>query len=250
MHLRLTLLLALPAIIIGTTFSAFAQQQKQVTSVVELFTSQGCSSCPLADTLLEQYAKRPDIIALSYSVDYWDYLGWKDTLANPRFTYRQKVYAEKRGDGNIYTPQVIVNGLMHAVGSNKDEIDRAVSETAAKIEPIRVAVSAHSDGKTVAIETYPYIQPGKAIGGTVWMAVVQPSVEVEIGKGENKGKRVTYTNVVRELTPVGVWTERATRIEVKEPAAVQTKRARCAFLLQEGKVGPIVGATWLIGPTQ
>ncbi len=249
MHLRLTLLLALPAVLIGSIGSAVAQQQP-ATSVVELFTSQGCSSCPVADALLVEYSKRPDVVALSYSVDYWDYLGWKDTLASPRFTYRQKAYAEKRGDGNIYTPQVIVNGLMHAVGSNKDEIDRAVSATTGKIEPIRVSVSAHSDGKTVAIETQPHIQSDKSIGGTVWMVVVQPSVEVEIGKGENKGKRVTYTNVVRELTPVGVWSEKAIRIEVKEPGAVQTKRARCAILLQEGKVGPIVGATWLIGPTQ
>ena len=96
--------------------------------VVELFTSQGCSSCPAADALLGQLAKRDDVIALSFSVDYWDYLGWKDTLANPKFTERQRAYAKARGDGAIYTPQVIVNGVAHVNGSDESQ-DRSRRST-------------------------------------------------------------------------------------------------------------------------
>ncbi len=100
------------------------------TAVVELFTSQGCSSCPNADAVLGRLAKRDDIIALSLSVDYWDYLGWKDTLASPKFTERQRAYGKVRGDGAIYTPQLVVNGLAHVNGSDEGEIGRLIDKTA------------------------------------------------------------------------------------------------------------------------
>ena len=99
------------------------------TAVVELFTSQGCSSCPTADAVLAQLAKRDDIIALSLSVDYWDYLGWKDTLANPKFSERQRAYGKARGDGKIYTPQMVVNGMTHVNGSDEGEIGRLIDKT-------------------------------------------------------------------------------------------------------------------------
>lgn len=248
MPFRLSIWLAVPIVAMGLAHPSAAEEAKE-TAVIELFTSQGCSSCPTADALLQQYAKRPDIVALSLPVDYWDYLGWKDTLANPRFTGRQREYAEKRGDGHVYTPQVVVNGIVHAVGSNKEEIDRALETTAVELQPVRVAVSARSDGKTVAIETGSGKDVhGHASSGTIWLAIVQPSVEVEIKRGENRGKRITYTNVVRDLTAVGAWSGKPARIELSEASVLKDQRQRCAVLLQEGKVGPIVGATWLIGP--
>ncbi len=252
MPLRLNTLWAVPALLaglVGLTQGAVAQDARP-TNVVELFTSQGCSSCPVADALLQQYAKRPDVVAISLPVDYWDYLGWKDTLASPRFTGRQRGYAEKRGDGHVYTPQVVVNGLIHAVGSNKDEIDRALEKTDAELKPLRVAVTALSDGKTLAIETLPLQSPqGGTAGGTIWLAIVQPSVEVEIKRGENRGKKVIYTNVVRELTAVGNWSEKPVRIELSEASVLKDRKQKCAVLLQQGKVGAIVGATWMTGPT-
>src|SRR5258707_10194269 len=98
-------------------------------AVVELFTSQGCSSCPEADKVLGELARDPNVIALSLPIDYWDYLGWKDTLADSRFTARQKAYSRARGDRDVYTPQVIVNGSAHVIGSDRRKIDGAIDTT-------------------------------------------------------------------------------------------------------------------------
>src|SRR5215468_960850 len=109
-------------------------------AVVELYTSQGCSSCPAADALLAQLANRGEVVALSLSVDYWDYLGWRDTLANSKFTERQRAYAKARGDGAIYTPQIIVNGLTHVNGSDEGQILRAIEKTSKAVAAQRVPI--------------------------------------------------------------------------------------------------------------
>src|ERR1700757_2239055 len=98
-------------------------------AVVELFTSQGCSSCPPADRILGELAKDPDVIALSMPIDYWDYLGWKDTLADARFSARQKAYSRMRGDRDVYTPQAIVNGSAQVIGSDRVSIEQAIRDT-------------------------------------------------------------------------------------------------------------------------
>src|SRR5829696_4105702 len=98
-------------------------------AVVELFTSQGCSSCPPADRILGELAKDPSVIALSMPIDYWDYLGRKDTLADSRFTARQKAYSQVRGDREVYTPQVVVNGSLHALGSDQTAIEKAIAKS-------------------------------------------------------------------------------------------------------------------------
>jgi len=228
--------------------AAVAQDQRSV-SVIELFTSQGCSSCPTADALLRSYAQRPDIIALSLPVDYWDYLGWKDTLASPKFTSRQRAYADQRGDGRVYTPQVVVNGLVHVVGSRKSEIDSALAETTEKLKEDRVELAASHDGKTITIEVGAIPSSSRMTGGTIWLAVVEPSVDVEIQRGENRGKTVNYVNVVRDLTAVGMWSHKPTTVDLQEAAVLQQAGQRCAVLLQEGTVGPIVAARWVTGPT-
>ena len=112
---------------------------------VELFTSQGCSSCPAADRLLGELAKDTSLVAISVPIDYWDYLGWKDTLADPRHTARQKAYAHARGDGQVYTPQVVVNGSLHVLGSDKSAIDQAINKSrkngAMALPPVTLAVA-------------------------------------------------------------------------------------------------------------
>lgn len=241
------LCLSLPAFGISAA-QPFAAEGQRPVSVVELFTSQGCSSCPTADALLRSYAERRDIVALSLPVDYWDYLGWKDTLATPKFTNRQRGYADERGDGRVYTPQMVVNGLVHAIGSRQDEVDKAIVETTERLESDRVEISARSDGKTITIEAGAVPPASRVTSGTIWLAVVQPSVEVEIKRGENRGKKVTYANVVRELTPVGMWSDKPTSIELQESAVLQQGQ-RCAVLLQQGTVGAIVGAAWVAGPS-
>ena len=118
-------------------------------AVVELFTSQGCSSCPPADKIIGELAKDPNVIALSMPIDYWDYLGWKDTLADSRFSARQKAYSQARGDRNVYTPQVIVNGSAQVIGSDRAKIDGAISDTAKADGVMSVPVSMTLAGKQV-----------------------------------------------------------------------------------------------------
>ncbi len=128
--------------IVACSFSASAQEvsvgepaDQPFKAVIELFTSQGCSSCPPADAVLKTLSENPSIIALSLPVDYWNYLGWKDTFASPRNSDRQRNYARARGDGAIYTPQVVVNGLIPVNGASKSEIEHAIAETSKTVGP-------------------------------------------------------------------------------------------------------------------
>jgi len=183
-------------------------------AVVELFTSQGCSSCPPADALLSELAKRSELVALTFPVDYWDYLGWKDTLAHPAFTVRQRAYAHGRSDRQVYTPQAIVNGTKPCVGSDQAQIEALIA--ASRSGPsLPVEVSAVEHDGTVAVEVAAASgQPA----ADVWVLPVVRSRTVSIGRGENGGRTVTYANVVRGLTRIGEWRGETTRLEV--PLAV------------------------------
>ncbi|WP_291867884.1 DUF1223 domain-containing protein [Bradyrhizobium sp.] len=178
-------------------------------AVVELFTSQGCSSCPPADRIIGELAKDPDVIALSMPIDYWDYLGWKDTLADSRFSARQKAYSHTRGDRNVYTPQVIVNGSAQVIGSDRAKIDSAIGETTKADGVMSVPVSISLTGKHVIISVAASMRgPAASLGeslGEIWICSVTKSVPIAIGKGENRGQKVTYHNVVRDLLKVGDW---------------------------------------------
>src|SRR5215207_3356215 len=120
-------------------------------AVVELFTSQGCSSCPPADQIIGELAKDPNVIAISLPIDYWDYLGWKDTLADSRFSARQKAYSRMRGDRDVYTPQVIVNGQAHVIGSDRAKIEGAIGDTKKADGVMSVPVSITLTGKQVTV---------------------------------------------------------------------------------------------------
>jgi hypothetical protein len=211
-----------------------------VKGVVELFTSQGCSSCPEADALLGRLARRDDVIAISLSVDYWDYLGWKDTLARAKFTERQKAYAKVLGDGMVYTPQAVINGLAHVNGSDAVQVERALDRTAKSAAHVPVRVTS-SDGKLVVdIADAPAGTVAKE--ATIWLAVISRSVEVPIQRGENRGKTVTYSNVVRELIPLGIWSGKATTVRLERHTFMHKGADGCAVLLQQGQAGPIVGS--------
>jgi hypothetical protein len=219
--------------------------ETQPKNVVELYTSQGCSSCPAADALLKSYIQRPNVVALSLSVDYWDYLGWKDTLADPAFTKRQKHYSKMRGDGRIYTPQVVVNGLAHVNGAHGTEIDQAIVKTSGKLAgehvPVRLSTG---DGKLI-IEMGAVAEGDKQREATVWLAVTQREVEVPIRAGENKGRVLTYYNVVRDLKSVGTWTGKPATITVDRTTVMKPGADSCAVLLQTSQTGPILGAAFL-----
>src|SRR3712207_4768784 len=164
-------------------------------AVVELFTSQGCSSCPPADQFLAELAGRPDILALTFPVDYWDYLGWKDTLAQPAFTVRQRAYASARNDKQVYTPQIVVNGLKPIVGSDRAKIESVIAKSAHSGGlPVAVTLSETGSAVTVEIGSSP-----DGLSGEAWLLPVAKAREVAIGRGENKGRTITYANVVRGI---------------------------------------------------
>lgn len=174
-------------------------------AVIELFTSQGCSSCPPADKIIGELAKDPNVIALSMPIDYWDYLGWKDTLADARFSARQKAYSQARGDRNVYTPQVIVNGSVQVIGSDRARIEGAIGDTAKADGVMSVPVSITMAGKQVTVSVAASTKGPAASLGEVWICSVTREVPIQIGRGENRGQKVTYYNVVRSLLKVGDW---------------------------------------------
>jgi hypothetical protein len=173
-------------------------------AVLELFTSQGCSSCPAADKLAGEIARDPSVIVMTLPVDYWDYLGWKDTLALKGHTVRQRGYAKSRGDREVYTPQVVVNGMAHVLGSDRVAIERTIQKTRSAAAPLTLSVKVAVAGDKLTVEL-PASGDGK-MQGEVWLCPTSKAMHVEIGRGENKGRSVTYTNVVRRWVKLGEWT--------------------------------------------
>jgi hypothetical protein len=210
-----------------------------------MFTSQGCSDCPAADALLKQYLDKKNVVGLTLPVDYWDYLGWKDTLSGPRNADRQREYAERFGIGTVYTPQAVVNGAAEVLGSSESEIERAIAATETALASSRVPVHFWHYGNSIIIETGGAQSPGDVKEATIWLAVVQKSVKVAVKGGENDGKTLTYYNVVRELTPVGIWNGRPATIRLARAALLRPEVEDLIVLIQEGSTGPIIGAARL-----
>lgn len=229
------------AVLANLATPARAAEAMSAPNVVELFTSQGCSSCPPADRLAGDLAKRDDLIVLSLHVDYWDYLGWKDTFGQAAFTKRQRSYAATRGDGQVYTPQMVVNGLAHAVGSDVGNIESAIAATGATLAGKRVAVTLtpSAGGATVQIGDAP-AGLGKA-GVQIMLADFKSAADVAIRGGENGGKKVTYVHVVRELKSLGAWTGKAQTIALTKADLAKGGSDGCAVFLQAGEGGPILG---------
>jgi hypothetical protein len=173
----------------------------QARGVIELFTSQGCSSCPPADKLLGELIRDPSLVAFSLPVDYWDSLGWKDTLADPRNSERQRAYAGVRGDRGVYTPQMVVNGTAHVVGSDKAAIQGALAAARASLSvPVTAAVNGGDLNVTV---------PDGKGAGEVWVYALAKEIPVAVGRGENRGRTVVYHNVARHWQKLGDWNGKA-----------------------------------------
>ena len=179
-------------------------------AVVELFTSQGCSSCPPADRLMGELAHDPSVIVLSLPVDYWDYLGWKDTLALHGNSIRQRAYSIARGDREVYTPQAVVNGVVHALGSDKAAIERAIATTQKQDAPLTLPVTMTvANGKVTVNLPAQESKAGEHTSAEVWLFPVTANAPVAVGRGENSGHTITYHNVVRRWVKLGVWSGKA-----------------------------------------
>jgi len=202
-------------------------------AVIELYQSQGCSSCPPALAVLAQIADRPDVLALNFAVTYWDQLGWKDIYAQPGFTARQWDYAHAQHRGQVQTPQLIVNGRAAVLGSFRAEVDRAIAANSRGASGPALSLQ----GASVAVAAAPSKTPA-----TVWQVAYDPrTVQVPIRAGENGGRTLPHRNVVRQLIAIGSWSGKAQAYPL---APVPAGLSR-AVLVQTGKGGAIVAAARL-----
>ena len=208
--------------------------------VVELFTSQGCSSCPPADKLLGELANQKNIISLSLNVDYWDYLGWRDTLGSSKHSKRQKQYAANRGTRQVYTPQMIINGHVDVVGSRRGKVITALNNESDSGARVPLTISETSAEITINVAESPNSELAKK--ATVWVLVTSPKISVPVERGENRGKKITYHNVVRQMTPAGMWDGKAISITLPKDGLGISNGRDCIVLLQEGTVGKVIGA--------
>lgn len=200
--------------------------------VVELFTSQGCSSCPPADELLHKLSDREDVIALALHVDYWDYIGWKDAFALPGHTDRQKGYARAAGRRMIYTPQMIINGTDHVVGTHPMDVSELIALHDRRGATVDLEVS--QDGAGLSITARPLDEISAPL--EVRLVRYNPRASVEITRGENAGRVLSYSNIVQEWHDLGGWNGRGdwqTRVDMEPPAVV---------LIQEAGFGAILAA--------
>ncbi len=201
-------------------------------AVIELYQSQGCSSCPPALVVLDSLADRPDVLALNFAVTYWDQLGWKDIYARPEYTARQWAYSRAAGRGNVQTPQLIVNGRAAVLGSRKGEVEAAIVANARKPGP-----SVTIAGSQVTIAAAPTDK-----SATVWLVGYDPrTVQVPIRAGENNGRTLPHRNIVRQLAALGNWNGKAASYTAPAtPAGLKR-----AVLVQAGAGGAIVAAVRL-----
>lgn len=213
-----------------------AQAQQSVSAatadtpiVVELYQSQGCSSCPPANAAVNAVADQPGIIALSFAVTYWDRLGWKDVFADKSYTQRQYDYAHALGNPNVYTPQIVINGKTALTGIRKGELSTALRSA----KPI-------ADGPKVEILP-DAVRIGAGTGtANIWLVSYDPRIQnVAIRSGENSGRTLPHKNIVRSLTKLGVWSGSSTRL--KRPMTSQ-KGLKNVVLVQRQGAGPIIAA--------
>jgi hypothetical protein len=222
--------------------------QAEPRAVVELFTSQGCSSCPPADRILGELAQDPSVIALSMPIDYWDYLGWKDTLADARFSARQKAYSQVRGDREVYTPQVVVNGSVHVIGSDRARIEGAIDATRKTSGVMSVPVTMTQAGKQLNVSVAGSGTGSAAMHGEVWICSISKEVPIAIRRGENSGREITYHNVVRNLLKVGDWNGGSGSWTVPVASVAHEGIDAAVVYLQDGsrdKPGPMLGAAYV-----
>ena len=225
--------------VVASSATVFAGERPR--AVVELFTSQGCSSCPAADKLAGELASDPSLVVMSLPIDYWDYLGWKDTLALPGHANRQRAYAAMRGDREVYTPQVVVNGVVHVIGNDKVALENAVTERQAP-DTLAVPVSLSLTASQLSVVL---AATGKPVTAEVWLCPISHRVTVEIMRGENRGHTITYTNVVRRWVRLGEWNGTAHTFNVAKADFANDSIDEVAVVVQSGDAkhpGVMLGA--------
>jgi hypothetical protein len=200
------------AAICTTSMTPPSANAEEPRAVIELFTSQGCSSCPPADKLMGELSRDPTLVTMSLPVDYWDYLGWKDTLALHGHSNRERAYADTRGDRAVYTPQVVVNGIVPVLGSDKAAIEQAIAQTRKSTAPLKLPVTLTVVNGTVSVNV-PAANDEHS-SGEIWLCPITSRAQVEINRGENRGHTLAYYNVVRRWVKLGDWNGKAETFSV------------------------------------
>lgn len=219
---------------------ALAGNVQKQPILVELFTSQGCSSCPPADQILGELQKRDDVVALSFSIDYWDYIGWRDTLASHENTLRQQAYEKTLPSHRVYTPQMVVDGVQDVVGNQRRDVLDVIAQRVKETRGKRVPVSIMQKGDEVQVQIG--AGPAPSPSATVWLAHTLSSRTVNIAKGENSGRVITYHNVVRGFSAVGMWSGQAITLELPAQGRQGEITDGVAVWVQASKQGPVLGA--------
>ncbi|WP_375256367.1 DUF1223 domain-containing protein [Yoonia sp.] len=221
------------------TFLGFLQASSAIADegplVIELFTSQGCSSCPPADAMMRDLAKRDDLIALSLHVDYWDYIGWKDVFGRPENTARQHAYARAANAMTVYTPQMVINGVDHVIGSRPMQVMNAIDANADRDNPVHVTLTRDGDKVQIGATT--------TVSGEYVVQLVRftPEQTVAITRGENAGRSYSYANIVKSWDVIGRWNG-AGGLSMSADAYGSDG---LAVIIQRATNGPIVGAAQL-----
>jgi len=231
--------LVLGLVLAALTLAAPAQAAGKRPVVVELFTSQGCSSCPPADAILARLSDRRDVLAMTLPVTYWDMLGWKDTLASEANTRRQKGYASAMGHGGVYTPQIIVDGVNDVIGSREQQVDQAL--TAREGDMTAIPVEIHLSHTELEIK----IGAGDAgpnPNATIWLFRILGRASVSVGNGENSGRTLAYRNVVRDIRPVGIWKGQPLTLDLPRNEMTNVPHDAIAVVIQQNGYGRILGA--------
>lgn len=229
---------------------ALADEERSATSrdvsgVVELFTSQGCSSCPPAGELLTRFSAERDLVALAYHVDYWDYIGWQDTHGSRENTERQRAYAKALGKGGIYTPQMVVNGQRGTVGSREADIRKALQETSLRASPALVTLSVDGKRLHVGVENG---SGGPGVTTVLMLVTYTPTATTLVERGENKGMTMIDSNAVRDWRILGMGSDKPMETEIPLAALKPDPDTKigCAAILQSvtegGQPGPILAA--------
>jgi hypothetical protein len=241
-------LLGSAALAVGSTAlgaETYAQQHKtQRIVLVELYTSQGCSSCPPADQLQSELAERPDVLALTFPVDYWDYLGWRDTLAHPFNTHRQIEYSKRSQSGRVFTPQMVIDGMISAVGGDRGDVLRKIAEREMTASLVPLSIEVQGDSVSVEVPAAPGALSGSDTGkATLWLFPFDKMNVVHIGAGENAGRSGRYSHVVENVAALGQWSGTGAKFEhtLDQP---ERNRFGYAVVLQEDRVGPVLGVAW------
>lgn len=207
--------------------------------VVELFTSQGCMACPPADKILAKIAREEGVLALSWPVDYWNYLGWTDTFATAANTARQTDYNHSMGKNGVYTPQVVINGRVQAVGSRESEI-RTLIRKLKDNGQLELEVTLDGDRKDLVIDVGAGLADSSA---TIWLVMFDDEQVVDIQYGDNRGRSLSYAHIVRGTEALGQWTGSRMRLRIDMDRVAEVGADCIAILVQEGETGPILGAT-------